>query len=97
MFYTYVNQQKYPSKIKIECHYLPSQNDEQIKNYIIKIYSTEEYAKEIDWTSPNNNYVRYLNETNIEDELINHMETYYEIKKDYENQIKWYGKILHYR
>ncbi|MHC6204039.1 hypothetical protein ACYULU_12700 [Breznakiellaceae bacterium SP9] len=97
-FYTYVNQQKYPCKIKIECHYLPAQNDEQIKNYILKIYSTAEYAKEIDWTSPNDEYARYLNETtNIEDELINHLETYYEIKKDYEDQIKWYGKILHYR
>jgi hypothetical protein len=93
----FVNKQAYPCEIEIWCYYIPAQNDDQIKNYRLKIYSSKEYAREIDWTSPNDNLARYLYEINIEKELIKHIENYNEIKKDYEEQIKKYGKILNYR
>jgi hypothetical protein len=93
----FINQQKYPCRIKILCYYLPAQNDNQIKDYKIKLYSSVEYARAIDWTSPNDDNARYLDKINVEDELLKHIEIYYDIKKDYESQIEQHGKILHYR
>jgi hypothetical protein len=69
----FVNKQKYPCKLEIWCYYTPAPNDDLVKKYRIKLYSTKEYAREIDWTSPNS-YSRYLDKINIEDELINRME-----------------------
>ncbi|MHC6204038.1 hypothetical protein ACYULU_12695 [Breznakiellaceae bacterium SP9] len=83
-FYTFINRQKYPCKIKIECHFLPAQGDELIKNRQTTLYDGD-------------NYAGYWDTITIENKLINRMETYYEIKKDYEDQIERYGKILHYR
>jgi hypothetical protein len=58
-YYDFVNQQKYPCKIEIVCYYIPAQNDDQIKNYYLKLYLLEEYANKRDWTHANNNYEGY--------------------------------------